>query len=218
MIVVVASAFDAAARSVVARWGSRRAAMLTAEDLCRPGWSLRIPVGGADTSVIAERVVPNAEIEGVLTLRPCVFPAELRSIRPVDRQYVSAELNAFLLGWLTSLRCPVVNRPSAASLAGPNWLPEKWAMAAASCGIPVRRETRPSSDDALEIIAAGDRCFGSETAVLGVWTRQLARTAGVDLLSVRYSRDHHFLSASCWPTLTDDEVLDAVRERVEQAQ
>jgi hypothetical protein len=215
MIVVVASAYDTAARSVAARWGSRRAAMLTAEDLCRPGWSLRIPAGGANTSVIGDRVVPNAEIEGVLTLRPCVFSAELRSIRPADRQYVSAEVNAFLLAWLTSLHCPVVNRPSATSLSGPNWRHEQWAMTAASLGIPVRRETRDES--ALEMIAAGDRCFGSEDATLTTWTQQLARAAAVDLLAVRFSRaDRHFLSASCWPALTDGEVLEAVRARVEQ--
>ena len=223
MIVVVASVYDDAARSVVARWDSQRATMLTAEDLCRPGWTLQLPTDRSGNSVIDGSVVPNGEIGGVLTLRSSVLPAELRSIRREDRQYVSSELNAFLLVWLTSLNCRVVNRPSAMSLAGPNWRQEQWTVMAASLGIPVqpRRRTVPETtvpppDDTVEVIVAGDRCFAAGDAELAAWSRQLAQAAAVDLLSVRFSiRERRFCMASPWPALTDPAVFEAARACVE---
>jgi hypothetical protein len=224
MIVVVASRYDAAATTVVARWGSRRATMLSAEDLCRPGWTLQLPDDDGGTSVIDGAVVSNADFGGVLTLRPAVFPQELRSIRRADRTYVSCELNAFLLTWLTAQSCRVVNRPTASSLAGPNWRPEQWSVAASSLGIPVRpvRRSVPAvppqvfDGEFVEVTAIGQRCFGTEDSVLIAWTCQLAKTAGVDLLTARYSiRGGYFLGANPLPALDDPAIFEAVRSYVE---
>jgi hypothetical protein len=49
------------------------------------------------------------------------------SVLAVDsshRKYVAAEFNAFLLAWLSAQSCPVLNRPTASCLSGPNWQPE----------------------------------------------------------------------------------------------
>jgi hypothetical protein len=225
VIVIVGSAFNRTARDIAARWGSQRAALLTAEDVCSPGWSLRVPADDAGRAVVGGRVISNGEIEGVLTLRPRVFAAELRLIRPADRQYVSVEMNAFLLAWLTSLRCRVMNRPCATSLAGPTWSAEQWTTTAAALGIPVRRRTRvvpavatSPAEDAIEVVAIGEQCFGAAAPALADWTRRLARAAAVELMAARFSRtDHHLLSATSWPPLGDGDVFDALRARMEDA-
>ena len=136
MIVVVASGHDPRARSVMEHWDSQRAMMLTAEDLCMPGWQFTVPRPQIGMAVIGGKLVADAEIEGILTLRPCIFPEELLSIAAAHRSYVAAELNAFLLAWLAAQTCPVLNRPTASCLAGPNWRAEQWTLVAARLGIP----------------------------------------------------------------------------------
>jgi hypothetical protein len=202
--------------------------MLTAEDLCKPGWSLSMPETDHSTAVIGGKVVQSTQISGILTLRPCVFPQELHNIRSDDRSYVAAELTAFLVAWLTAQPCPVLNRPVAPCLAGPNWRPEQWIYAVAGLGIPVRarhRHVRNGSDgdaaaneeEAIEITAVGSRCFGCDDPALKTWTLQLARVARVELLSVRFSKSgHRFLSANPWPALTSPAILAAARERLEK--
>ena len=54
MIVVVAKCDDAHAQSIVARWNSGCATILTAEDLCKPGWSVSVPRSARGAAVIGE--------------------------------------------------------------------------------------------------------------------------------------------------------------------
>jgi hypothetical protein len=220
MIVVVASGHDPRARSVVEHWDSRRAMMLTAEDLCMPGWQFTAPRPQNGMAVVGGKVVCDAKIEGILTLRPCIYPEELLSIGAGHRGYVAAELNAFLLAWLAAQTCPVLNRPTASCLAGPNWRAEQWTLAAARLGIPTQtrhcipgRHVDSSFEEAYEITAVGEQCFGCQDPTLRTNALRLARAAGVDLLSVRFSRDDgRFLSANVWPPLTDAAVVVAVHE------
>jgi len=220
MIVVVASCHDPRARSIVAHWGSQCAMMLTAEDLCMPGWQFAAPRPQNGMAVIGGKIVPDAAIKGILTLRPCIFAEELLSIAAAHRRYVAAELNAFLLAWLAAQTCPVLNRPTASCLAGPNWRTEQWMVAAARLGIPTQtrhciagRHADRHFEEAYEITAVGEQCFGCQDATLRTSTLRLARAAGVDLLSVRFSRDEgRFLSANIWPGLTDAAVAAAVHE------
>jgi len=171
-------------------------------------------------AVIGGKVVADAEIQGVLTLRPCIYPEELLSTGAAHRSYIAAELNAFLLAWLAARTCPVVNRPTACCLAGPNWCAEQWTLAVARQGIPAeyqrtvpaRRELE-TSPEACEIITVAERCFGCQDSTLRRTSLQLARAAGVELLSVRFSKhEGHFLSATTWPALAQAEVLVALRE------
>jgi hypothetical protein len=224
MIVVVASAHDPRARSVVEHWGSQCATMLTAEDLCMPGWQFTAPRPQNSMAVIGGKVVPDTEIKGILTLRPCIYPEELLSIGAAHRGYVAAELNAFVLAWLAAQTCPVLNRPTACCLSGPNWRAEQWTLAAARLGIPAQiRHCIPDQhavghpEEAIEVTVVGEQCFGCQDATLRRNTLQLARGAGVELLSVRFSKDEgRFLSANIWPRLTDAAVLVAVRESLER--
>jgi hypothetical protein len=222
MIVLVASGYDARALRIAAHWGFQCAAILSAEDLCMPGWRLQLQ-SPPPTAVIDGKVISSEQIDGILTLRPCVFPEELQNIQRADRTYVAAELNAFLLAWLTAQSCPVLNRPTSVCLAGPNWYPEQWTHAAARVGIPAHAQRHVPNEDAaanaeeaLEVIAVGKRCFGCDDAVLRDRTLKLADAADVELLSVRFSADRYrFLSASVWPSFADSAVLEAVRQRLE---
>jgi len=56
--------------------------------------------------------------------------AAWRLASDTERHYAIAELNAFMLGWLTGLHCPVRNRPNPSCLAGP--LPHPLLLAAAA--------------------------------------------------------------------------------------
>src|SRR5262249_1920994 len=52
--------------------------------------------------------------------------------------HLSVRLSAaFLVALLTSLACPIFNRPTAGSLAGPAWNPQHWRRAAAQDGLPM---------------------------------------------------------------------------------
>jgi hypothetical protein len=222
MIVVVASGYDVRALRIVKHWGPQCAAILSAEDLCMPGWVLRVPLGPPVTAVIGGRTVPAEEIRGILTLRPCVFPEELQNIQSVHRKYVAAELNAFLLAWLTAQSCPVLNRPTSCCLTGPDWRPEQWTRAAASLGIPAQTRRRipsenavPNAEEALEVMVVGEHCFGHEDPILRDRSLKLAQAADVELLLVRFSEGSRFLSASVWLPFADTAVLEAVRRRLE---
>ena len=221
MIVVVASSADTYARGIVAHWDSGCAALLTAEDLCSAGWSVSVPRSGGGIAVIGGHIVRSAQIKGILTLRPYIFPAELRNVHPDDRAYVAAELNAFLTKWLMAQSCPVLNPPSVSCLSGPGWRAPQWIHAAARLGIPVRKQDAPVRNNsfvrddqpAIEVVSVGERCFGSDDPQLQSWSLQLARTSGAGLLSTRFSvANGNLLSADPSPRLTDPSVLAAVWE------
>lgn len=205
--------------------------MITCEDLSAPGWRFSPGVPETATAVIGGRIVSCRDITGVLTRRPCVVGKELVQIRPEDREYVAAEMSAFLTAWLSSLSCPVLNRPTAACLCGPNWRPEQWAHAAAGVGIPVepmrrRVPRRPALESgvrhdggavgdagAVGVTVVGDRCLGTRESTLAAQARRLAKVAGVDLVEVRFSGPEaraRFLGANLWPDLTRDGVAEAV--------
>jgi hypothetical protein len=224
VLVVVASSYDAQAKSIVARWGTSGAALLSAEDLCSPGWAVSVPHSRGDRAVIGGKVVKPGDISGILTLRPAVFAPELRGIHVDDRPYVAAELNALLTQWLMAQRCPILNRPSLSCLAGPGWRRGQWIHAAARLGIPVRtlhtrvpqRAQAEQQEPTVDVLSVGTRCFWTEDRQLISWHLRLAQAARTGLLSTRFSASNgEMLSAHSWPLLNDPEVLDAIRGQLE---
>lgn len=223
MLVVFANQQDASARSLVARW-SPHAALLTCEDLSVAGWRHTSDQRAGNMAVIAGRRVAREEITGVLVRWPSVFGWELHHILAQDREYVAAEMTAFLRAWFTQLRCPVWNRPSAANLIGPAWRPEQWVRAAAELGIPVRPLRRhlafpcgpappPTPQEHTTVTVIGERCFGEVDPVLKDRARRLAAKAGVSLLDVYFSGREataELLSADLLPGLDAENKADAV--------
>jgi len=177
---------------------------------------------------VAGAAVAVADLEGVLTLRPSVFEDELVHIMPDDRPYVAAEMNAFLLAWLTVLPCRVVNRPTATSLLGPHWRREQWIRAAASLGIPAapaRRTSRVSADGldagrigstrSAAVVVVGERGFGDVAPELVDRAVMLARHARAALLEVWFEdagSNARLLDANPFTPLQDPTLADAVLE------
>jgi hypothetical protein len=152
VLVVVASSQDRIAAAIAGRWasepGSGGAAVLTCRDLSVAGWSYRPGQGARSRAVVGGRRVAAREIEGVLVRLPHVPLDELAHIAPDDREYVAEEMRAFLLSWLSDLPCPVLNRPTPTSLAGPGWSPAQWIVAATRVGLrvgPVRWHFAPDA-------------------------------------------------------------------------
>jgi hypothetical protein len=139
VILVLAHAGDAIARRLAEAWGAR---VVTARDLSTRGWR-HFPVGGGrDMLGLADGTVAAASLRGVHTRLGAVAPADLPHITADDREYVAAEMTAFLLSFLGGLSCPVLNRPTASSLMGPGWHLPRWRAAAIAVS---RAGSRPAA-------------------------------------------------------------------------
>ena len=213
------------------RWAAHNASLLTCDDLSVAGW--RHYVGASScaapsAAVIGGRTVAVREIKGVLIRWPGVFEQELAHIVEADRSYVAGEMKAFLVSWLMSLECPVINRPTPVNLSGPYWRLEQWTHAAAQLGIPVRparRHVALNSTDATVVPPAhqttvtvvGERCFGRADEELHAQARRLAESAGVSLLGVSFSGPEagsFFTGADLIPDLSSEEIADAVLDEL----
>jgi hypothetical protein len=220
MILVLASRSDDSARSLVDRWESHGARLLVPEGLSVVGWHHRSFAMSSSRAVLDGVGVNITEIRGVLVRLPSVVPSDLPHIRAEDRLYVAAEMTAFLVAWLASLPCPVLNRPTPTSLAGPSFRQEQWVKSAASAGVPaatVRRTTEGyaphSSPTTTGVVVVGNDCLGAVSTALAERARKVALSAGVSLLNAYFTGppdDPIFISADVWVDLYDPFITDAV--------
>lgn len=220
MIVVLASGQDQAAVNLVSSWASKGAVLCSIGDLSTSGWNYLPGNHDASTVVVGGQIIPQPEITGVLTRRAWVREDELIHIVPADRAYVAAEMSAFLISWLSSLGCPVLNPPTPSCLSGPNWRHEQWVRAAAQAGLPVRpsyrrvpalAETREQASQApvTYTTVVGDLVLGALNGIQCDHARRLARMAGANLLGITFAGDF-FSSATTWPDLNVPGVADTI--------
>jgi hypothetical protein len=144
---------------------------------------------------------------------------------PVDRAYVSAEMTAFLLSWLSELDCPILNRPTPTCLSGPGWRQEQWIHLAARLSIPVdpvkrcakfgeeaSAESGPEPREAVTVV--GKRCFHAMDERQAVHAQRLAAAAGVGLLALHFALCNNgsssLRSVDLWPDISSSEVADAI--------
>ena len=221
MLVIVANRQDQTAAWLASRWQAHDALLLTSADLSSGGWRHYVPDSGKSRAIIGGREVSMEQIKGIVTRMPAVFEWELGHIVPADRAYVAAEMSAFLIAWLSSLTCPMLNRPTPSGLSGPNWNCEQWVALAAKLGIPVRpvhRSTafaseKPSEQPMCQVIVVGDQCFGAVAPQLFDHARALAAAAGTALLAVQFigpTADAKLVNAGLWPDVRSPEVADAM--------
>ncbi|MER5546501.1 hypothetical protein ACWDBP_34955 [Streptomyces sp. NPDC001233] len=108
-------------------------------------------------------VIDSARVTGVLNRMITPPDAAWQHAMESERDYASAELHAFSLSWLASLRCPVRNRPTPQCLAGPAPNPlTSWA-AAQSAGLacaPVRMSTDCAWHPADAVLVGASRASG----------------------------------------------------------
>jgi hypothetical protein len=227
MIVILASRHDPTAPVLASRWAAHDAAVLTAADLSAAGWHDPLAEAGVGTAVIAGRPVGVGVIRAVLVRLPWVSEDELPHVVAEDRSYVAAEMSAFLVAWLSRLRCPVVNRPSPVGLGGPSWRQEKWLHLAGRLGIPVRPLQRqvalaaadppPYTGECATVTVVGSRTFGAADPTLGAHARRLADAAEVDLLAAHFdgpAPGAPLVGVDPWPDVSPPEVADAVLDHL----
>lgn len=220
MIAVLARANDVEAEALVSRWAAADARLLSPADLSRRGWVHRPSVRGSVAMVDGEPV-PVRELTAVVTRLLFVTEPDVGCIVAADRSYVASEMSAFLLGWLSSLPCPVVNRPSPLGLAGPNLRPEGWMALAWQVRIPVRPVKRDqdgydipeATGSREEVTVIGTRALGAASARARERALRLARHAGVDIMVAGFDAadpDEPLVDAHVWPDLTRPDVADAL--------
>lgn len=232
MVIVVADAGDAVASAFVRQYARRGVRLLRPSDLSRLGWRYEFrDHAGSSQAVVGGRVFPEDQLAGVITRLASVTPNDLPHIESADRAYVAQEMQAFLLAWLHTLPCPVLNRPSPFCLAGEWWSPQTWIHRACRLGIPVARSewhvvrdlrrkviqpvTGESSTASITVV--GSQIIGHAAPRVVQYARKLAQAAGLDLVSVRFSSpndDARFLDASLWPNLADRTIAAAVMRHV----
>jgi hypothetical protein len=213
VLVIVGSRHDPGAASLVRRWQTSGAALMTCEDLSVSGWRFYVGCSGTATAVVSGGVIAVDEITGVLTRRPWVLEAELQHIAAADREYVAAEMTAFMVAWLSRLPCPVLNRPTSGCLSGPHWSSLQWRHLASRLRIPVQPPTSAAPDRVVDLTVVAGQCFGRADSALAAQAIELAAAAGVGLLGVRFGGDEagaRFLSANPWPDLSENAISDAV--------
>ena len=234
MLIIFASEQDQTAWALVKRWAQRGAVLMTPSDLARPGWCCTSSNPAHSRCVIEGVSYSASAIRGVLIRSPFVFASDLWMIAEAERNFVAAEMNAFLIYWLNSLDVPVLNRPSPRSLCGPGWYPEHWIMQASRLGMKVRAieqsvgltHIQPSAwpqhtGSFVDITIVGETCFGRSNPKLAKRVRALAHAAGVEFVRFRFDtsgEDACFLAADLFPPLDDTKIEDAVLGYLENHQ
>jgi len=207
VIAVLGSELDRAACKLVEAWSAVGGVLLSARDLCRRGWVFRVPNDRKGSFVAGAVARPIEALRGVVVRRPAVAAEELAWIAQEDRQYVAAEINAFLVAWLAALRCPVLNRPTATSLSGPAWSQIQWRVAAARADVPWADPIE--ADTVAEVVFCGDLHCGAPSKRQVSYGTRLCAASGADLLGVQFSGDA-VAAVTPQPRLADQGARDMV--------
>ena len=212
---IIASAADAASGELAASWAPADVRCIRPAEFSAPGWSYFVAAPRRGGSIaIAGSVIPEQEVRGVLTRIPWVSRYELPQIDEADGDYVATEVSAFLLSWLASRDCPVINRPMPSCLAGPPWGKLQWLAAAAAAGLKTTTfRTDKLGSGGVTLTVVGRQCFGEAAPELRAGSLRLAALAKVELLDVHFDSaeaDASFAGANLFPPLSDPSVRAAL--------
>jgi hypothetical protein len=199
VVVVVGSRHDSVARRIVE---VMPAALCSAEDLTQPGWVWPLACSEPARWVIGGRVVDDDEVSGVLVRRSCVYPEELVTTHPQDREYLAAESTAFLVFLLSRTRGRVVNPVADGALGDDAVRPERWMPMAADAGLtvaPLRMRSGsefavPSGGTAAEVV--GNETFGDAPAHLRAAAVKLAAALGMVYATFVFDEDGRLAALS----------------------
>jgi hypothetical protein len=223
MLVVLASRHDPVAQKLVSIWQPLDCRILSCEDLSEVGWKDYSSLLKESRAVVSGKIVPYKQIKGVLTLRPAIFKEELLHIKQSDRNYIAQEMNAFLLHWLNSLRCPVLNPPTPLCLSGSNWRPEQWVRAAATLGIPCCNIQKTAgyrsgalgkiTEQTVKITYVGNKCINSPNKTLAEHTKRLGRYSNLRFFETHFivrKSKYVFSHVNSWPEILSTNTLDVL--------
>ncbi len=226
MYIILASQVDDTAKELIQHFPSRSARILTPANLSQPGWRIHTQYPMNSIFVVGGESHCSTEINGVLSLLPCVFGPELVQIEKEARDYVASEMTAFLKFWLSSLSCPILNPPTAGCLSGPNWRREQWARAALDAGLqvsPFVRRTSPqcsshkNEERMVTVTLIGNKVLNENESSLSGQVRDLANVAGVNLLEVtfmktKWDENYLFYCANTFPSLQGHRATQLIME------
>ncbi len=233
MILIFAHSGDHDAVALASRWSN--VAVFTARDLARHGWTFSpienrssnreaqvpstVPAYAAGRAVAGGATINAADISAVMIRWPGVYESDLWFIDGVDRPYVAAEMNAFLVAWLAALPARVLNRPGGTGLLAPGWRPERWTLEVTRLHIPARPVERVASignavqsselpKQELSVLVCGENTLGAPLPAIATDSLRIARHAGLELLRLRFEifdGTHRFVAADSIPTLSVNE-------------
>ncbi|MBU3077700.1 hypothetical protein [Sphingomonas quercus] len=125
-----------------------RAAQLTEALFRAPTrYSLRIASDGTSSSSLAIGDGPEEPVESVLVrARAALDPAGWST---VDHSYMQAETEAAVLGWLSALDCPVINRLDAETWYRPRTMLLHWMPLLRGSGLPTPETVVTDSTEAV---------------------------------------------------------------------
>jgi hypothetical protein len=232
MIVIIASRYDQQALVLANRWLQRDVRLMTCHDLSLRGWQYHPTRPQKSVAVIAGQAVPVTEIAGIINRLPGIQEYEIPQIVSTDRSYVATEMTAFLCAWLNHLPCPVWNKPTANCLLGSSWRTAQWIQAAAQLGMQVPNiqqeiyfnapdQKAEYPKDAVSATVIGDRTIGEIDSKLAQKSRELARLAQVNLLTVHFSSlkpDAVFLGAELLVDISSDVISDTIWQQLQCSQ
>jgi hypothetical protein len=142
MILIIAEPTDVAAHWLRPRLSARLSlpvAIVTPTQLvCSRHMSHRLSTRSTSSRFILANgaAVESSALAAVVNRLGALPTDHLARASPRERTYARDELYAFLLGWLASLECPVVNRPEPSFLGGPWYPPREALQMAALAGLP----------------------------------------------------------------------------------
>jgi hypothetical protein len=138
LILVLSNLANEAAGELVRMFPTGTASLVTASDF-NQSVKASISVGDFSPSEITLGGIRTTagRISGVVSTIPYFLPQEFYYIDPADREYVCAELSAFLIYFLSELACKKLNPPSARRLSGLGLHRVEWLKAASGCGVPI---------------------------------------------------------------------------------
>jgi hypothetical protein len=182
---------------------------LSSRDLSRPGWRLAVNAP-ADARLATEDGVLEARSLAAIVVRlGWIHAWELCWIDEAEREYVAAEMNAFLLAFLHLAPCLVMNRPTALCLAGPMWRPAAWRAAAANMGLTPASALETAT---WRIDVVGRRAAGPATRSTLASSAALAGAANADLLCLEMTGEPQaprFVTAHPFPDLANPDLAAA---------
>lgn len=188
MILIIADRHDHAAQWLADRLSARsprtgrRVALVTPLQLaCSTRIVHRLSTGACSASFdLADGTrLDFAAVTGVINRMAAMPTGQLASASPQDRDYAEGEWHAFLLGWLASLPCPVLNPPSPEWLAGTSRsvLATRHLAAAAGLAIEAGAADDPAMLEPSMSHPAGTAHFACEGQLVGPIVDRATREA-----------------------------------------
>lgn len=213
---VLLPAHDSARQAFLSQDHRYRVKTVTPAELSSSGWHYDNRDLNNSRCATGPETLAASEIDGVITRLPAITPDQLPHIIAADRSYLASEMTAFLLAWLSSLSCPILNRPTVNCLSGPYRRTEQWVHYAAKCGLPVVEHVQrlkpgepinaSPAPGAARVVVIGGRWLGDVHPRLSGYAGKLARASGADFLAVDFTHpgpDARFCGADLWPAITN---------------